>query len=120
MHDVTIDTVSVASELAKSDSPPGYPQVADFMGKYPTLAIVRRFRGLNARNLLYLQAELVLIENRLLELEKADAKNNATKDYARDYRWLMRSAGRENSEQWKLIKEMREKLREYSERLPHL
>ncbi len=120
MHDVTTDTVSVASELAKSGSPPGYPQVADFMGEYPTLAMVRRFRGLNARNLLYLQAELVHIENRLLELEKADAQNDVTKQYARDYRWLMPSAGEEGGEQWRLIGKMREKLKEDSEQFPRL
>jgi hypothetical protein len=120
MHDVTTEAVSVPSELAKSGSPPGYPQVADFMREYPTLAMVRRFRGLNARNLLYLQAELVLIEKRLLELEKADAKNDATKQYARDYRWLMPSVGEEGGEQWQLIQKMREKLKEYSEQFPRL
>jgi hypothetical protein len=115
MQNVTTDTVSVASELAKSGSPPGYPQVADFMGDHPTLAMVRRFRGLNARNLLYLQAELVLIENKLLEQEKIDAKNDATKQYARDYQWIIPPAGGEGSEQWRLIKEMKDKLKEYSE-----
>ena len=113
----TTSTVSAAAELGKSGPPPGYPKIADFMGQYPTLAMVRRFKGLNARNLLYLQAELVLIEKRLLEIEKADAKNEDTKQYARDYEWLMMSAETEGNEQWKLIQKMREKLKEYSESL---
>lgn len=56
MHDVVTERLSVDAELAKSGSPPGYPQVADFMGEFPTLAMVHRFRGINACNLLYLQA----------------------------------------------------------------
>ncbi|PVH73652.1 hypothetical protein DL98DRAFT_606918 [Cadophora sp. DSE1049] len=116
MRDVNTDTVSVAAELAKSGAPEGYPQVAEFMGEYPTLAMVRRFRGLNARNLLYLQAELVLIEKKLQEVEKADAKNDATKQYSKDYFWLMESATEsEGGDQWRLIMEMRDKLREYND-----
>lgn len=120
MHNTNPQTLSVSDQLAKSDSPRGYPQVANFMGEYPEMAMVRRFRGLNARNLLYLQAELVLIEKELLELEKADAKDTTDPFkhlYARDFDWLMQSANREGNNQWKLIQKMKEKLKEYSKML---
>lgn len=95
--------------------------MANFMGEYPEMAMVRRFRGLNARNLLYLQAELVQIEKELLELEKADAKdtNDPFKPlYARDFDWLMQSADQEGNDQWRLIQKMKEKLKEYSKTTP--
>lgn len=106
---------SVSTELAKLGSPRGYPQVANFMGDYPEMAMVRRFRGLNARNLLYLQAELVQIEKELIQLEKADAATNP--GYATDFFWLMDSANKEGDVQWQLIQKMRRKLKEYSKRV---
>lgn len=123
MHGMNSQTLSVSVQLEKSDSPRGYPLVANFMGEYPEMAMVRRFRGLNARNLLYLQAELVQIEKELLELEKADAKdtNHPFKPhYARDFYVLMQSAGQEGNDQWILIQKMKEKLKEYSRTLPYM
>lgn len=57
---------------------------------------------------------MVEIEKRLFALEKAEAKNDATRQYARDYQWMVPLDGDDGGEQWKLIKEMRDKLREYS------
>ncbi len=45
----------------------GYTALALLMGRVPEVAIFRRFSTLNARNLLYLQAELVQLED---DLEK--------------------------------------------------
>ena len=88
------------------------------MADYPEMAMVRRFRGLNARNLLYLQADLVHIEKELLKCERADAdsKEEPMNLYAKDYYWLQRCAkGLEpETKQWKLVEEMRAKLKEYS------
>ena len=50
------------TETARSE---GYPKLAELQGTYPQLCIYRRFATLNARNLLYLQAELVDLEERL-------------------------------------------------------
>lgn len=98
--------------------PPGYPKVATFMGNHPELAIFRRFRGLNARNLLYLQAELVEIENELLQLERADAddKEDARKrGYAKHFSWMLQYKKDDNrNAQYKLMKKMRKKLKKYS------
>jgi hypothetical protein len=104
-------------EIAKFKSPRGYPMIADFMSEYPEVAMVRRFRALNARHLLYLQAELAQIEKKLLEQEQIDAKEKDHPDklnYAIDYFWLMDSAKEKDNVQWGLIKEMKEKLKEYS------
>ena len=106
---------SVESLAAELEPPRGYPQVATFMGVHPEMAMVRRFRGLNARNLLYLQAELVQIEKELLKLEREDAK--AKEDpykpfYAVDYKYL--AVEQPGNTQLELILKMREKLKEYS------
>jgi hypothetical protein len=66
--------------------PKGYPQVATFIGNRPEMAIVRRFGSLNARNILYLQAELMYIEKQLLACEKKDAKSRNEQD-PEDHRW---------------------------------
>jgi hypothetical protein len=50
--------------------PPGYPTVAGLISKDDDFAIFRKFRYLNARNLLYLQAELIDLENELETLDR--------------------------------------------------
>lgn len=109
-----LGTISVESLTAP---PTGYPQVATLMGEYPEMAMVRRFRGLNARNLLYLQAELVHIEKELLRCEKADANNKEEpmNMFSTNFFFLQKSANQAENKQWKLIEQMREKLKEYSE-----
>jgi hypothetical protein len=106
---------SVESLAAELGPPRGYPQVATFMGDHPELAMVRRFRGLNARNLLYLQAELVQIEKELLQCERDDANNKVDpyKSYYRlDYKILAEQ--QLGDTQHDLILKMRAKLKEYS------
>lgn len=49
----------------------GYPRLATFMAHEPGAAIYRRFASLNARILLYRQAEIVCLEHELDDLEKA-------------------------------------------------
>ena len=49
----------------------GYPRLATFMGNEPGAAIYRRFASLNARVLLYRQAEIVCLEHELDQLEQA-------------------------------------------------
>lgn len=53
----------------------GYPKLARFIGERPGFAIFRRFSELNARNLLYLQAELLDIEEELYETEMDDQRD---------------------------------------------
>jgi len=49
--------------------PPGYAKLATLISKEKDYAIFRKFSTLNARNLLYLQAELTDLESRLLEID---------------------------------------------------
>lgn len=107
----------VEALAAEQEEPPhGYPQVATFMGDHPEMAMVRRFRGLNARNLLYLQAELVQIEKELLKCERDDANNKVDRYkqyYALDYKFL--AAQEPGNTQLDLILKMRVKLKEYND-----
>ncbi|KAH7134895.1 hypothetical protein B0J11DRAFT_517159 [Dendryphion nanum] len=116
----------------------GYPMLAERMGYLPSSKIFRRFSALNARNLLYIQAELSLLESDLHVQEKADKEPGAvgsnTWQYSTDYRYLLNSA-RSSSEapgasstkfqakgsventsafQIELIQQIRAKLKEYS------
>jgi hypothetical protein len=51
---------------------PGYDELATLFGKNDDLAMVRRFGVLNAKLLLYMQAELLLIEDQLREQVMVD------------------------------------------------
>lgn len=67
--------------------PKGYPMLAGLMGRRPQMGIYRRFAYLNAQNLLYMQAELVVLENQLKEVQDQDAEikgNSSTEDMAED------------------------------------
>ena len=57
----------------------GYPKLARFIGERPGFAIFRRFSELNARNLLYLQAELLDVEEELYETEFDDQRDQDLK-----------------------------------------
>ncbi|KAF1931014.1 uncharacterized protein M421DRAFT_57544 [Didymella exigua CBS 183.55] len=73
--------------------------------------IFKRFSQLNARNLLYMQAELLGLQHELNILTGRDnAGLNIT--FASNV-WDMRSA--DSSEQWTKILEIRQKLREYND-----
>ena len=50
----------------------GYPKLAGYITSLPEVAIFRRFGAMNARNLLYLQAELTDLEAALLQTERRD------------------------------------------------
>lgn len=101
----------------------GYNKLASLMGACPEVAILRRFGSLNARNLLYLQAELVALED---SLRACTERNKASSDAdraasARDWYTLSRlgSTGNNSSdvdagEEWRTMLEIREKLKEYS------
>lgn len=68
----------------------GYLSFAEFIARDRDAAIYRKFGGLSARNLLYLQSELHYLEGRLHALDKEDAESlgndNACK-VAREWRY---------------------------------
>ena len=89
------------------------------MGANPETAIFRRFGPLNALNLLYLQAELVDLENSLSNQAKEDEESGHFERslYSRDWRTLSESSTVDigNPSQWSTVLRLREKLDEYSE-----
>lgn len=105
-----------ASETPKIE---GYPKLAELQGTYPQLGIYRRFATLNARNLLYLQAELVDLEDRLERhtLEDLGSTNEQQKRSSRDWYTLSKIKDTELSPQWGMMLEIRQKLEQYSMQL---
>ncbi|RDI80183.1 putative copper-transporting ATPase [Venturia inaequalis] len=99
----------------------GYPRLASRMGLFPETAIFTRFSDLTARNLLYLQAELLHLRNYLEDMEmraRSEDKEKAKK-MARSWWDLCNEAQEEGIEngQWNLILSIREKLKEYEKAL---
>jgi hypothetical protein len=93
----------------------GYPKLAGQMALLPEAALFRTFSALNTRNLLYRQAELIHLENKLLECEKKDSLHQKRCDYAVDWFWLQHSQyDVQDGEQYRLVQEIQGKLKEYS------
>jgi hypothetical protein len=104
----------------------GYPKLAGHMGVMPELAMFRRFGALNARNLLYMQNDLVVLERdlKMLEVEDAKSPDGMKRRYRRDSYWLSSSnieidgtLRDGDTRQRNLVLEMRRLLKEYSESL---
>ncbi|KAL1627389.1 hypothetical protein SLS54_002314 [Diplodia seriata] len=114
----------------------GYAKIAAQMAKHPESAMVRQFGDLNLQNILYLQAELVGLEE---DFRRLEAKNDASEDeekaaFSLDWHALhsygqddddsegseqQSHSGSDNldsgSEQWELALKIRERLKEYNE-----
>jgi hypothetical protein len=101
------------SETAKIE---GYPKLAELQGTYPQLGIYRRFATLNPRNLLYLQAELVDLEERLerYTLEDLCSTEEQQKRSSRDWYTLSKITDGVLSPQWEMMLEIRQRLEQYS------
>lgn len=93
----------------------GYPKLANHVSTSPSSLITRSFASLAARNIFYLQAELVHLEMKLQELESRDSSLTVGKRgmYAKDWYWLHSSAMEQESEQWDTVLQMRAKLKDY-------
>lgn len=101
----------------KPDLIAGYPKLAAHMGDHPYMAIFRRFRTMDAKILLYYQAELTQLERELEECEIRDANDPSgnKKRYANDWRiCLDDSDGSCDYEQLHTVNKIKKKLREYS------
>lgn len=81
----------------------------------PETGIYRRFDALNARRILYLQAELCAIEKDLQDREKKDNRDprGQRSDFASDYESMLEAT--EDNPQLDLVKKMQDKLEQYSE-----
>ena len=92
--------------------PRGYPMIAERIASKPQTAIYRRFDALNARHILYLQAELCTLERQLHDVEEEDGRKNL--GYAFNCQRMLEANDGEGSIQAGLVKAMHRKLNEYS------
>lgn len=93
-----------------------YNKLADLVSAHEELAIFRRFGRLNAKNLLYLQADLAHLESELenIELEDKHSEDSEKSAYGNSLFDLRDSEGTCKDLQWRKVLEIRKKLRAYS------
>lgn len=92
----------------------GYAKVAHLMARYDEFAILRRFKVLNTQGLLYTQAEIVHLEERLQKLVGRDAAHPDRKFHSKDWWTLAHGSDVEDREQWRLVRKITRKLDKYS------
>lgn len=93
----------------------GYPLLASFFSSSPELSILRSFREPAMLDLLYLQAEITQLVDKLRAYQKADSESDdeSRRKYAKDWYWLSQSAETGSNDQLRIILSLREKLKEY-------
>ena len=94
-----------------------YSSLAELLGNHDGLAIYRRFATLNAQNLLYLQSELMILEDELKRLALADdgSESEQRRSFKKNISALKANPSNEvEGRQWRKVLEIREKLKEYS------
>lgn len=86
------------------------------MGIKPETLIFRKFTGLNARMLLYMQALLAVLESLLQAVERSDhdSKEGNKRQYATDYTKLASSDRDSDTYQLELVEKISSKLEKYS------
>jgi hypothetical protein len=96
--------------------PIGHPRLSERMGVRTETMIFRKFSALNSRMLLYMQADLAMLERQLHKAEKDDHKSpeGQRSKYATNYFWLSRSKKDGDGKQLELIEDIKEKLKAYS------
>jgi len=95
----------------------GYAKLAHLMGNHHTdghFLIFQKFERLSAQNLLYLQAEIVDLQETLANYVKENSEYRDRQEFATDWWKLSTSAA---SEQWDTWLQLRSKLKEYCELL---
>ncbi|KAH8786760.1 hypothetical protein F5882DRAFT_403561 [Hyaloscypha sp. PMI_1271] len=120
----------VESALDETEYLPGFADFSHFIASDHSLSIYRKFAVLGARNLLYLQAELQLLEKNLQELDVEDKRTIATSSNdlekikvekgARSWEELKEQAEEGNEKQagkLRIIYRIRKLMQEYEEAL---
>ena len=114
-----------------------YSDLAHLMASHPEVMILRKFSQLNAKNLLYYEAELACLEHELeaIELEDRHFEETPRRDYAISWATMAASGddgdhfattGREHGFsdrdklQWQTFLKIRESLHKYSEQDHHV
>lgn len=93
----------------------GYGKMAELMSSHDEFAILRRFRHLNMKNLLYLQAEIAHLEEELGELADRDSMDFELQFHGRDWWSLANGEDETSQEQWEKVLQLREKLDIYND-----
>jgi hypothetical protein len=95
---------------------PGWPRLAELMAQTQDFAAFKRYRDLNIKSLLYYQAEIEMLREKLHEEEWADSQrgNDQQREYARRIDSMIRSKGKCTGTQWLTIIDLRKVLKEYS------
>lgn len=100
----------------------GYAKVAALMAKHDEFAMFRRFKKLNCLNLLYLQAEIMELEDSLDAPSATDDDSSEAahrKQFASDWQYLsQKQANNKHHPQWDKFLHLRERLAEYSDNRP--
>lgn len=97
-------------------SVPGYPQLSQYMGLLPQLGIFRSFSALGAKNILYLHAELVALEEELRQAEERDhgSGDELRVNYRRCWQFLkLSNCSGESRPQFRIVIDIRAVLKEY-------
>ena len=93
----------------------GYARLAGLFGQYQETAMFSRFARLNAKNLLYMQAELVQMEYELDTIALEDSQSDdPDRQSFHAYVYNMKKAQGSDSLQWRMVLEIRQRLKEYS------
>ncbi|KAI1350286.1 hypothetical protein F5Y01DRAFT_315859 [Xylaria sp. FL0043] len=101
-----------------SGGPIGYGAVADAMGADDDLLMFRRFVSLNARNLLYMQAELSHLESKLLALDVTlNELSRGLNGWEVPRSWDKMTGCEEGKDCLQLVNEIRGKLEQYNNAL---
>ena len=114
-----------------------YSDLASLMASYQDVMILRKFSRLNAKNLLYYEAELACLEHELeaIETEDKDCGERPQREYAT--RWATMAASAEDGDestvagpeqglsrrdrlQWQTFRRIREQLYKYSTQDRHV
>lgn len=98
----------------------GIPLLAYLMGMAPQTFHVRRFSVVAVQNILLLQYELHVLEQRLRKAESRDGRDNEGNESfcIRNFHRLIDSASRPGSEEMAIYKELRLRIKEYG-KSPH-
>ncbi len=93
-----------------------YTRLAALIGTHQEMALFRRFATLNAKNLLYMQSELVHLEGELanIALEDGCSGDGDKALFQVSLFDLKESSGTSKDLQWRKVLEVREKLKAYS------
>jgi hypothetical protein len=95
----------------------GYPQIVRLMGQHEELAILRKFNNLSLQNLLYMQAELMHLEENYEIISKRDADSPNRPFKSRDWWSLTQPDDEGKTEQWDAVLEIRAALEKYRKHL---